>query len=207
MHAAEERRRVVCGIDFSAIGELALDHTLEIAADDAGVEPHFVHVAEAYGAVVRVHVGDDVRTLRMDQASELVRANVAARIAALRERRSLAFERAVTHVRVGSPADEIAQLALDIDADLVVVGTHGRRGFRRLLLGSVAESVLRSAPCPVYAVRPKLAPEHELSGRLPLLPPCRRCIEMRRETLGDRLWCDEHAAGHPSASVTAASHA
>lgn len=51
------------------------------------------------------------------------------------------------------PAGTIVNHAYDRDIDLVVVGTHGRRGLRRLLLGSVAEEILHRAPCPVLAVR------------------------------------------------------
>jgi nucleotide-binding universal stress UspA family protein len=47
----------------------------------------------------------------------------------------------------------IAQLARDWNADLLVVGTHGRRGVSRLLLGSVAEGMVRVAPCPLLLVR------------------------------------------------------
>jgi nucleotide-binding universal stress UspA family protein len=50
-------------------------------------------------------------------------------------------------------ADTLAQLARDWKADLLVVGTHGRRGVSRLLLGSVAEHVARAAPCPLLLVR------------------------------------------------------
>lgn len=52
-----------------------------------------------------------------------------------------------------SPPDAIVSYAEDHDIDLVVVGTHGRRGLQRLLIGSVAEEVLRTAPCPVLTVR------------------------------------------------------
>jgi nucleotide-binding universal stress UspA family protein len=54
----------------------------------------------------------------------------------------------------GDPARNIVDQALAIDADLVVMGTHGRSGFERLLIGSVAEKVLRKAPCPVLLVPP-----------------------------------------------------
>ncbi len=54
-------------------------------------------------------------------------------------------------------ADTIAQLARDWNADLLVVGTHGRRGVTRLLLGSVAERIVRVAPCPLLLVRGQLS--------------------------------------------------
>jgi nucleotide-binding universal stress UspA family protein len=53
----------------------------------------------------------------------------------------------------GSPADEILRLARESHCDLIVMGTHGRRGLGRLLMGSVAELVVRKAPCPVVTVK------------------------------------------------------
>jgi nucleotide-binding universal stress UspA family protein len=52
----------------------------------------------------------------------------------------------------GDPGAEIVRLSKDVSADLIVMGTHGRTGLRRLLLGSVAEAVLRRAPCPVLTI-------------------------------------------------------
>jgi nucleotide-binding universal stress UspA family protein len=56
-------------------------------------------------------------------------------------------------LETGEPRDLIVQTATKLGADLIVMGTHGRRGFRRLMLGSVAESISRAAPCPVLLVR------------------------------------------------------
>ena len=53
----------------------------------------------------------------------------------------------------GDPAEEILRVAREIAADLIVMGTHGRTGLRRLLMGSVAERVVRGAACPVLTVR------------------------------------------------------
>jgi nucleotide-binding universal stress UspA family protein len=55
--------------------------------------------------------------------------------------------------RMGPPADVIAEVAANMSADLIVMVTHGRRGLARLVEGSIAEKVLRDAPCPVLAVR------------------------------------------------------
>jgi nucleotide-binding universal stress UspA family protein len=68
-------------------------------------------------------------------------------------------EDAKVAVRVSpNAANAIVEYARDVHADVIVVGTHGRSGVSRLLMGSVAEHVVRSAPCPVLVVRPK---EHE----------------------------------------------
>ncbi|MFO0870945.1 MAG: universal stress protein [Pirellulales bacterium] len=59
---------------------------------------------------------------------------------------------------VGSPAEEIVGCAAAEGADMIVMGTHGRTGLLRLLLGSVAESILRQAPCPVLTVKSAAQP-------------------------------------------------
>ena len=59
---------------------------------------------------------------------------------------------AVWKLEYGSPADMIVSSAAEVDARIVVMGTHGRRGLNRLLLGSVTESVLRRSRCAVLAV-------------------------------------------------------
>ncbi len=57
--------------------------------------------------------------------------------------------------REGIPADEIIEAAKEEDVDLIVIGTLGRSALEKLLLGSVAEKVIRHAPCPVFVVREK----------------------------------------------------
>jgi nucleotide-binding universal stress UspA family protein len=70
-------------------------------------------------------------------------------------------EEAQADVRLSpNAAETIVDYAKDLHADVIVVGTHGRSGVSRLLMGSVAEHVVRSAPCPVLVVRPR---EHEFS--------------------------------------------
>jgi nucleotide-binding universal stress UspA family protein len=56
-------------------------------------------------------------------------------------------------VRIGDPGHEIADCAAEIGADLVVISSHGRKGVKRLLIGSVAERVVRLSHCPVLVLR------------------------------------------------------
>jgi nucleotide-binding universal stress UspA family protein len=64
---------------------------------------------------------------------------------------------AVAHrLAEGDPAEEILRAAGDLPADLIVMGTHGRGGLSRLLMGSTAEGVMRKAPCPVLTVKAPL---------------------------------------------------
>ena len=69
-------------------------------------------------------------------------------------RRHLSAETIVMElVPVGSPATEIVRAANDWSADMIVLGSHGRKGVQRALLGSVAEAVMRHAGCPVLVIR------------------------------------------------------
>jgi nucleotide-binding universal stress UspA family protein len=71
----------------------------------------------------------------------------------------------VTTVELGGvPAGEIVRFAREFGCDLLVLGTHGRTGLGHLILGSVAEAVIRAAPCPVLVVRP-VGPEADREGR------------------------------------------
>jgi len=60
---------------------------------------------------------------------------------------------AQTHLRVGNPDEEIVALGEELGAGLIVVGSRGRGGIRRALMGSVSDSVVRHAHCPVLVVR------------------------------------------------------
>ena len=73
-----------------------------------------------------------------------------------RLRATLASDGGAPHIaaRVGQEADAIDAYAREHDIDLIVIGTHGRGGVAHVLLGSVAENVVRGAPCPVLVVRP-----------------------------------------------------
>lgn len=75
-------------------------------------------------------------------------------LAGFRKRLSLDAS-ALEFVQQGAPSDEIVKAAKEWPADLIVIGSHGRGGITRALVGSVAEGVMRQAPCPVLVVRAK----------------------------------------------------
>jgi hypothetical protein len=66
------------------------------------------------------------------------------------------------HARIGKPAEEILRIAAEVGADMVFIGSHGKTGIERVLLGSVSERVVREAKCPVMVVRTKTYPTTEL---------------------------------------------
>ncbi|MCK6535943.1 MAG: universal stress protein [Polyangiaceae bacterium] len=186
---------IVVGIDFSPIGNAALERAFELASAEADGEVHVIYVARGYGPLVHMDTGAELVTASMDEASQKLKGFVEAQLAKFVEKRAAknlgTFSRAVTHIRLDAPAEEIAQLASDLEASLVVVGTHGRRGVRRLLLGSVAEGVVRLSPCATLVIRPP-----EAGPVAQIEPPCPECVRVRQETKGEDLWCPRHHEHH-----------
>ncbi|MEX2352691.1 MAG: universal stress protein [Gammaproteobacteria bacterium] len=66
---------------------------------------------------------------------------------------TMADDEVEKHLRSGEPAAEVGPMATELDADIIVIGTHGRTGLKHLLMGSVAENILRTAEIPVLCVR------------------------------------------------------
>jgi nucleotide-binding universal stress UspA family protein len=183
---------IVVGVDYSAASTLAFERALELAATKPKVELHVVNVYLPDGdAGPFMGVGGVATSLASAKTS--LEDHVARTVSEFQARTGCTpFIRLVTHTRFDDPGHQIAQLAADVEADLVVVGTHGRRGLPRLIMGSVAETVLRMAPCPVLAVRPKAVP----APLPPIEPPCPRCVEARQASAGARQWCEQHRERH-----------
>ena len=187
---------VVVGVDFSPASELAVDTAFELAGAQPRAEVHLINVVQTYGPQIAYEMPGDSSALTVLTTAEAgarfkeYAEQMLARFGAQHPGKNLG--RVFTHLRYDSIADEIAQLAADLEADLVVVGTHGRRGVSRLLLGSSAEATVRLAPCPVLVMRPKALPEAPPR----IEPPCPRCVETRRASGGNELWCEQHRERH-----------
>ena len=155
--------RILVPVDFSDCSLEALEYTIQ-AAKEFAASVTILHVIEpaSYGLdFTLVHAGHAQKTADALEArlgeftTLLTRLGIPAR-----------------HVlRGGAPGNTILDGARDGNADLIVMGTHGRRGFSHLVSGSVAEAVLRQAPCPVLTIKsPKFGPGHarvmpEAAGR------------------------------------------
>lgn len=134
---------ILCATDFSERSRDALSRARELArAHDATL--HVVHAIEPAPTVA--HFGGGA-----------LRDNPAARQPSLEKDLDAMLEslpEATGHVRIGRASDAIVEAAEELGADLVVMGTHGRSGLKRLVLGSTAEQTLRRAHVPVLAVPP-----------------------------------------------------
>ena len=142
--------RILVPTDFSPTADAALEHARALARA-FGAELHLVHVFEdplltgAVTAEAYVPAAPEVRAALMQEARERLAHRVRAGDAdALKT---------TTEIITGSPATAIVDHAASAGASLIVMGTHGRGGVAHLLLGSVAERVVRAAPCPVLTVR------------------------------------------------------
>jgi nucleotide-binding universal stress UspA family protein len=188
---------VIVGVDYSDTSALALVEAITTARSRARNHVHVVHCVlpvPTAGPMMGASVAPVVDTERAaDQLKQFVEKTLAeAPKPPLGDDRPL-VDRLTTHLGVSDPRLAIVQLASDLDADLIVIGTHGRRGVSRLLLGSVAEGVVRIAPCPVLVVRPRGAAVSKLPE---IEPPCPRCVEARRASEGKEFWCAQHREHH-----------
>jgi nucleotide-binding universal stress UspA family protein len=185
---------VVVGVDYSAASERALDEALNLACSKHRVQLHIANVRSDPGAEAASAEEAAQPPPWRYWASEL-QEFVARKVAAFQVAAGAApFQHLYTHQRMGDPAHELAQLAADVEADLVVVGTHDWHRASQRLLGSVTEAVTRLAPCPVLVVRRKA-----VSPPSPAIQPaCPACIAARQGSNGADLWCEHHsrADGH-----------
>ena len=140
-------KHILVPTDLSEGAEQALDYACELART-LDAELHLLNVVgiPALG----------VPELGVALASTVIDQLVVENQTALQE---LARTRCATSrvgqilIKAGDPRDTINQTARELGVDLIVMGTHGRRGITRALLGSVAETVVRTAPCAVLTVR------------------------------------------------------
>jgi nucleotide-binding universal stress UspA family protein len=135
-------KKILFPTDFSAFSDGALDQATALARD-AGAALLIVHVEEpaiAYGGGEMYYgvLEPDHATLR-----KVLGGVVPSDPQVPYEHRLLS----------GDPAEAIVQLAEEEHVEMIVMGTHGRTGLRRLLMGSVAEAVVRRAPCPVLTLK------------------------------------------------------
>jgi nucleotide-binding universal stress UspA family protein len=142
-------KRILVPTDFSPPSDAALEYARSVAGR-YGASLHLLHVAEDpyrafYSAEVFV---PEIEGLRDEILTDTTRR--------LKERlrpSDVTELRATSESIIGTPAGSIVEYAAGHDIDLIVMGTHGRGGMAHLLMGSVAERVVRTAPCPVLTVR------------------------------------------------------
>lgn len=154
---------IVVGLDFSEGSEAALIRAADLA-ERLHVRLHIVYAAPT----MRVEHGDELFDETVQSVEHRVRTFAEVALGGPQGFDVIGPEIVVR--RGEAAADAIVRYAVGVGAGLVVIGTHGRRGVRRFLMGSVAEEVVRRAPCPVLAV-PLAAARTAPGPNAPVLVP------------------------------------
>jgi nucleotide-binding universal stress UspA family protein len=140
-------KRILVPIDFSETSEAALGHAVPLASAFSA-SMYVLHVVRRMLA----ETGKSEAWRPPLSLSEKDQGGVQEELRKLLERQTPTVQ-AQALVKVGSPFLEIVRCAKEMDIDLIVMGTHGRGPVAHMLIGSVAERVVRTAPCPVLTVR------------------------------------------------------
>lgn len=150
---SEAALNLLVPVDFSECSRRALAWAFDYA-QRAPCDVHLVHVVERHLTLKDlVEVSADSLREELGEIAEVARRELAA-MAPTAEARA-AVGAVHHHIAVGKPATEILRVADDVGADLIVMGTHGLTGaVERLFVGSVAQRVVRAAPCTVVCVKP-----------------------------------------------------
>jgi nucleotide-binding universal stress UspA family protein len=143
--------RILCPVDFSETSLHAVDLATQVARWYGSRVTALHVVAPLVAPFPGLPAVDPRAALPADEAARRRLCGDLAKTFAAARDAGLAVD---TMVNVGMPAREILDCAAGLPANLIVMGTHGLSGFEHLLLGSVAEKVLRKAPCPVLTVPP-----------------------------------------------------
>ena len=136
------KKKVVVPLDLSEESIAALDTARDLVEDASGL--HLIHVVPQRAALSPEVLWEAVSE---ETAIQHVKKRIEEQISDPRLAGHCLF------VTTGNPGNEIAAYAERIGADLVVIPSHGRTGLEHLLIGSVAERVVRHAPCPVLVLR------------------------------------------------------
>ena len=140
-------QRVLCPVDFSECSSAALGVAKDLVRQSEGtlILVHVYSVPTFANAEMAFALPGLMEQFQADAESALAKWS--------RDAREQGVKRVETHAICGTAWDEIVRLAHRREADLIVMGTHGRSGLKHVLLGSVAENVVRHAPCSVLVVR------------------------------------------------------
>ncbi len=155
-----KHQQVVVAYDFSPIGAAVLARAVALVSRAPFHTLHFVTVVDSHDGVASVPREGPVDYAYADRVRDRVSQEVHDAFGSTEISEEVHY---FAHARIGGkPAKEILALAEELGADLILIGTHGRTGLPRLVMGSTAEHVVREAGCPVLVVRPKRYPDIEL---------------------------------------------
>lgn len=139
-------KKILCPVDHSECSYLALKYAISLALKDEA-KLYLMHVIDSRLYDTEMYKFSPYKLNEIDESK--IRADL---MKSLPEGTTDVLE-VETIVVKGVPFNEIINAATEISVDLIVIGTHGRTGLSHVMLGSVAEKVVRKSPCPVLTVR------------------------------------------------------
>jgi nucleotide-binding universal stress UspA family protein len=139
--------------DFSKYSLYALDYALSFAKQ-YGAKLSILHVLPNFPLIL----GQEATFVNIPKLEAATSEQVEKELGKLQEQCAAQGVESETTVMIGTPFVQIINAAREKDVDLIVIATHGRTGISHVLFGSVAERVVRMAPCPVLSIK---HPEHE----------------------------------------------
>ena len=152
MTKARHPVQVIIAYDFSPSAEQALGRAVDLVARET---QHVLHIAAILDPHDRVTIAGQQEHATYETADKIQKMITERTAAAFAGRPTAADVQFFVHARIGKASTEILALASEIGADLIFIGSHGKTGIERVLLGSVSERVVREAKCPVMVARPK----------------------------------------------------
>ena len=168
--------QILAAVSFNDAGARALRQSFKMLSGHPSACLHLVHVVEGAGGALE----------RQEEALRVLPAKLARFVARVAQGEGYDLTRLPTwsHVRLGDPADTIRQVARDYEVDLLVVGTKGRKGISKALLGSVAEALLRDGRIPVLLAHENKI--HEIPATV--FPDEKRAVEEGRDSYAPRVY-------------------
>ncbi|WP_040661975.1 universal stress protein [Nitrococcus mobilis] len=141
-------RRVLCPVDYSECSSEAMKYAAHIAARE-GAKLYPIHVVDIRNFGHETPLGFEVPK-PTPETIERIRKELQEDLAYERDGKKVEVEAIVV---MGKPIEEILKAAKEKAVEMIVMGTHGRTGLQHVIIGSVAENVVRKATCPVLTVR------------------------------------------------------
>jgi nucleotide-binding universal stress UspA family protein len=176
-----KRTVILVALDRTKTTDHVLETAKSVAQSTPGAELHLFHGVDTGNppGVTQIPLDETMLAAStfLDESAQRIAQGFAGRIA--------------SHLTQADPVRQLLQLATDLRADLIIVGSHGKNLLERVMLGSFSQAVVNKAPCAVLVARPNAyaaVPEIE--------PPCPACLEVQQATHGEKLWCAQHASRH-----------
>lgn len=166
---------VVLGLDFTDADGPAFDRSARLVTSVPGSELHLVHVFDAIPSAERSRQLVGQLRLYMNQKAAIANGIYVG-----------------VHLRAGDPVRELIQLATEVHADVIVIGSHRGSHIKNWIAGSTVERLLGDATFPVLVANPK--PKEPVKHEPVILPPCPQCVQTRTGSRGKSWWCPRHSS-------------